>query len=337
MNQAALLPSNPRYRYEVCGLCLESDIPFSLPESGHRATPDIRFRLKPVGQSTDTIYSNRTRVGEIKNGAGHPSIAVYQVDRGLVLDCHNSQRRVEFEMARDGRWIDCYTGEETTEEEIEIWLFGLVMAFLLQGRGIFTLHAAAINYHRQAIAFLGPNGYGKSTLAYFFVRNGHTLITDDVLPVVNNHGRLFAGSGCPSMNLWKQTLDQLRAMDSNLRSDKRKHRYSVETLEIDFCKSPVPLQRIYILHPMPGPGKPEVVDLSKSKALIELLAFTRSSSTIGLADQKTLLRTYSSLLLQVPVRKLLYPWGFDHLPEIYQSVLQDSRDQHSIAAATDST
>jgi hypothetical protein len=173
-------------------------------------------------------------------------------------------------------------------------------------------------------------------LAYFFVRNGHTLITDDVLPLVNNHGRLFAAPGCPSMNLWKQTLDQLRAMDSNLRSDERKHRYSVNTLEIDFCKSPVALHRIYILHPMPDPGKPEVMELSKSKALIELFAFTRASSTIDFADQKALLKTYTTMLSEVPVRKLLYPRGFNHLPDIYQSVLQDSRDKHSTAAATDS-
>ena len=29
--------------------------------------------------------------------------------------------------------------------------------------------------------FLGKNGYGKSTLAYFFVQKGHALVTDDLL------------------------------------------------------------------------------------------------------------------------------------------------------------
>jgi hypothetical protein len=307
----------------VCGLCLESDIPFSLPEPARRATPDIRFSLKPLGHSSGTIYPNRTRVGEIKNGAGHPSIAVYRLGSDYLLDCHNTQRRVEFVMPRDGRWIDCYAHAVTTVEDIELWLFGLITSFILQSRGIFSLHAAAINYRGQGIAFLGANGFGKSTLAYFFAKNGHSLITDDVLPLVNSHGRLFAAPGCPSMNLWMQTLDQLGTRDSNVRSNGGKQRYSVDALEIEFWKSPVPLQRLYVLHPMKGRGKPELINLSKSRAMIELFAFTRSSSTIDLACQDALLKTYSSLLSQVPVRTLLYPRGFEHLPDIYQTILHD--------------
>jgi hypothetical protein len=333
------LPNEIKSQYRFAGLSVESNTRFSIPTQPWLVdrAPDVKFNLKPARAGALECFHQRLPVTFIKNGGGHPSIAVYQFEKLFLLECDTPRAKVKFVMPRDGQWIDCYTGEETTEEEIQVWLFGLVMAFLLQARGIFTLHAAAISYRGQAIAFLGPNGYGKSTLAYFFVRNGHALITDDVLPLVNNHGRLFAAPGCPSMNLWEQTLYQLRAMDSNLSSNQRKHRYSVDTLEIDFCKSPVPLQRIYLLHPKTGPGKPEIVELSKSNALIELFAFTRASSTIDIADQQVLLKTYSSLLLKVPVRKLLYPWGFKHLPDIYQSVLQDSHDKHSTAAATDST
>jgi hypothetical protein len=226
-------------------------------------------------------------------------------------------------MPRNGQWIDCYARSVTKLEDIELWLFGLITSFILQSRGIFSLHAAAINCRGQAIAFLGANGFGKSTLAYFFVKNGHSLITDDVLPLLNNQGRLFAAPGCPSMNLWIQTLDQLGAEESNLRGSGEKHRYSADTLKIDFSKSPAPLQRLYVLHPMIGPGKPEVTELSKSRALIELLSFTRSNSTIDLTDQKALLKTYSSLLSQVPVRILLCPRGFEHLPATYQTILHD--------------
>jgi hypothetical protein len=204
-----LSPAKTRYQYQVCGLCVESDIPLSLPQAAQRAIPDIKFTLKAFGHSTDTIYPNRARIGEIKNGAGQPSITVYQLDRGLLLDCHNTQRRVEFVMPRDGRWIDCYAHSETTIEDIELWLFGLVMSFILQSRSVFTLHAAAVNCRGKAVAFLGSNGYGKSTLSFFSAKKGHSLITDDVLPIVEGNGRLFALPGSPSMNLWSQTLDHV--------------------------------------------------------------------------------------------------------------------------------
>jgi len=63
MNDCSLLsPSQGRYQYDVCGLCVESDIPFSLPQLAQRAIPDIRFSLKALGHSTDTIFF--CKVGE---------------------------------------------------------------------------------------------------------------------------------------------------------------------------------------------------------------------------------------------------------------------------------
>jgi hypothetical protein len=91
MNELRSLASlaHTRYQYEVCGLRVESDTSFSLPETAQKGIPDIRFRLKTLGQSTAAIYPDRVPIGQIKNGAGYPSIAVYQIDRALVLDCHN--------------------------------------------------------------------------------------------------------------------------------------------------------------------------------------------------------------------------------------------------------
>ncbi len=59
---------------------------------------------------------------------------------------------------------------------------------------------------------------------------------------------------------------------------------------------------------------------------MDLLAFTRSNSTIDLAQQKTLLKTYTRLLSQVPVGALFYPRGFEYLSEVVQTVLQDLKN-----------
>jgi len=323
-----LSPSQARYQYEVCGLCVESDIPFSLPQPAQRAIPDIRFSLKALGHSTATIYPDRRLVGQIKNGAGHPSIAVYEVDRGLVLDCHNTQRRVEFVMPRDGRWIDCYAQSETTVEDIELWLFGLVMSFILQSRGVFTLHAAAVNCRGIAVAFLGSNGYGKSTLAFFFAKKGHSLITDDVLPIVEENNRLFALPGSPSMNLWSQTLDHVGWPDhssSKPGGAAGKHRYGIDKLGFSRNESAVPLENIYFLQPtIPDDAQPVRIDsVTAAQAMVDLLGYTRANSMIEISAQKNLLRMYSRLLSRASLRRLTYPRGFEHLDEIYRAILQD--------------
>ena len=324
----SLLSCDPRYRYEVCGLCVESDVPFSLPQVAPGGVPDISFSLKAIGQSTATIYPDRRFIGQIKNGAGYPSIAVYEIDGGLVLDCHNTQRRVEFVMPRDGRWIECYAHSESTVEDIELWLFGLVMSFILQSRSVFTLHAAAVNCRGKAIAFLGSNGYGKSTLSFFFAKKGHSLITDDVLPIVEGNGRLFALPGSPSMNLWSQTLDHIGWPDqssSKSAGAATKHRYGIDKFGFTRNESAVCLQNIYFLQPrIPDDAQAVRIDaVTPAEAMVDLLAYTRANSMIEISAQRNLLRTYSLLISQASLRRLSYPRGFEHLDEIYQAILQD--------------
>jgi hypothetical protein len=208
-------------------------------------------------------------------------------------------------------------------------LFGLVFSFVLQNRRIYTLHGAAINTGRGAIAFLGMNGYGKTTLAYFFLKEGASLITDDVLPIVQNKNATFALPACPSMNLWSQTLSACPGINQK-RCEPRegKHRYSLQSLDIRFCRSKVPLRTIYLLDPAVKESCKgvEIAPVSRARAIIDLLAYTRANSMIGLLKQKELIETYAGLLKNVHVRRLRYPRGFEFLPQIYNAIREDNSD-----------
>jgi hypothetical protein len=315
------------YQYRVYNLHLSSTIPFSLPVSRGKSSkvPDIRFTLN---LSNPRAYVPKNPpIGIIKNGAGHPTITVYQLNGEYILDCNNGYKRIQFAMAADGGWIECHPYEGAAKEEIELWLFGLVLAFVLQNRRIYTLHGAAINTKYGAIAFLGMNGYGKTTLAYFFLKQGASLITDDVLPIVQNRTGTFAVPACPSMNLWSQTLSAFPAVNQK-KSEPRegKHRYSTQCLDVPFCRSKVPLRTIYLLDPAAEESCKgvEIAPVSRARAIIDLLAYTRANSMIGLLKQKELIKTYSTLLENVPVRRLRYPRGFQFLRQVYNAIREDN-------------
>jgi len=57
----------------------------------------------------------------------------------------------------------------------------LPLAALMQGREVF--HASAVELCGRAVAFLGPSGAGKTTVAAFLIARGARLVTDDVLAV----------------------------------------------------------------------------------------------------------------------------------------------------------
>lgn len=318
---------NRTYTYRICGLRVRSDAPFSLPASplAGGGRPDIEISVRPGRAGLARLYAERALRGHIKNGAGHPSIAVYDVPGGLLLDCHNTNRRVEFFVKADGSRIDCYPHEGSGREEIEVWLFGLVLSFLLQGRGIYALHAAAVERGGMALAFLGHNGRGKTTLALFFSRGGHALLADDVLPIARRKGRFFVLPASPTMNLWPQTLGELAGPDASA-SDGAKRRYAARDLGVRFRRTETPLGRLYLLAPLPPDACSgvEISPVPPARALVELLAHTRANSMIPASGQKELLNLYADLVSQVPVRKLAYPSGFQHLPAVYEAVVAES-------------
>jgi hypothetical protein len=271
----------------------------------------------------EQLYPERVFLGQIKNGAGYPSIAVYRIEPGYLLDCHNTVHRVEFVIDRDTRWIHCNAHNGAGQEDIELWLFGLVMSFVLQSRGIFTLHGAAVNYGGKAIAFLGSNGYGKSTLALYLAKNGHPVITDDVLPIIETPSSLVAHPGWPSMNLWSQTLDYFEPKGSAVVKGKR--RYGIDLLNVSHCRTGVPLHRVYLLQPKNPDGEAvvQIASVIGAQAVVDLLSYTRANTMIEIAAQKKLLATYSRLISQASVRRLTVTRGLQYLPDVYRAISED--------------
>jgi hypothetical protein len=326
-----VLSTDTVYEYSICGLKLISNVPFVLPnaQASDNRGADIRFTLKSGSNPTENRLSNKINLGNIKNGAGHPSITVYRADQLHILDCHNTSKKMHFVMSRTEGWIDCYPQAEATNYDVEVWLFGLVLAFFLQDRGIFTLHAAAVNCEGRAIAFLGHNGYGKSTLASYFLRRGHSLVTDDVLPLVKRDRYVVAMPVCPAMNLWPQTLAQLRnhhLANSTKQMMIRKRRYSLETLGLRFSRTGTPLAAIYFLSPTNSPAQhpTRITPIPKARALIELLHNTRANSMIEVHNQKQLFKTYADLVSRIPICQLEYSRGFDVLPAVYDAILNNN-------------
>ena len=141
--------------YLVCGLRFRSNV--SLPLVTISPTTEgcsgCRVFLKPAGLPTTDLFPARTFIGNIRNGAGHPSITVSQVEQGQLLECKNGAKDAAFFLSHDRRTIECYPEEGMSRQDIECWLFGLVLAFVLQVRGIFSLHASAVALNGGAISF----------------------------------------------------------------------------------------------------------------------------------------------------------------------------------------
>jgi hypothetical protein len=149
-------------------------------------------------------------------------------------------------------------GSEMTVDPLEgaedlgfrFFISGIGLGLLLQQRGVFNLHASAVNIGGGAVAFIGAKFMGKSTTAASLHARGHALVTDDVLPIYIDPGTgaYHVKPGYPELKLWPDaveatfggSLDDLPKVHPN--GPKR-------TLDVakDFEQVDLPLRCIYVL------------------------------------------------------------------------------------------
>jgi hypothetical protein len=227
--------------------------------------------------------------------------------------------------------ILCHLLDPAYDYLVEIRLLGPVLSFWLERRGIPALHASAVAVQGQAVAFLSTNKGGKSSLAASLLQAGYPLLTDDILPVVRGNGVFLGRPGYSTMRLWPDEAQHFLGSCEGLKlvhPKLTKRRVPVGPDGFGaFCDAPQPLACLYLPERRDAAewgAKIEVTPVSLRDAVIELVrhSFTaRIVEAMGWQPQR--LDFFARLVRQVPLRRLVYPSGFEHLPRVRQAILQD--------------
>ncbi len=137
-----------------------------------------------------------------------------------------------------------------TMDDVAAYLLGPVLGLLLQLRGTTCLHASAVAFGEQAVAFAGGDGAGKSTTAGAFARRGHAVISDDVVALVQRDGAFYVMPAYPHLSLWQDSVELLYGPDKKLPSFSRnldKRRLALGANNLKFAEQPQALEAIFIL------------------------------------------------------------------------------------------
>jgi len=177
---------------------------------------------------------------------------------------------------------------------------------VLRLRGVICLHASAVAIGEQAIAILGPAGSGKSTTAAAFALQGYPVLSDDVVPLIEQSGRFLAQPGYPRLNLWPESVsalygspDALPLMTPNwskryVALDENGHRFQSE---------PLPLAAIYILGERGiEPACPIAEAVSPQVALMALVSNTYQNYLLDEVMRAREFDFLDRLVGSVPVR-----------------------------------
>ena len=202
-------------------------------------------------------------------------------------------------------------------------VLGLLLPWL---RPSLVLHASVLKIRGEAVAILGPSTGGKSTLAAALLNHGASLLCDDIA-VVEGRGRdLFVLPGLPEIRLWPEAWRRFRpegVRAQALYPGARKRRLSLRPRSRwDFTEEPMPLRAAYLLSRKKRGGL-RIEDLGGREALLGMVqnAYNGVSSTPRILRQE--FEIAARLIQKVPVKRLVYPTGFSHLPGVCRAILED--------------
>lgn len=239
------------HRYQVYGLTLEADFPLPELSAADSGPTVLRVRRAAVPVSGDVVRSSESWLERLPEGG---TLNVFEgVGRYLVR---------ESEIVIDPL-------PDADEDLVRHLLLGPVLAQVLWQRGIFALHASVVGVGGRYVAFVGPSGEGKSTIAAALHGRGHELVCDDVAALALDD-QVRVRPGFPRIRLHPDVLAQLgEAPEAHARVHGELDKRLLPAAA--FATGSVTLSRVYVL--CTG-AELSVEPLSQRDAMMELMRHT---------------------------------------------------------------
>ena len=212
------------------------------------------------------------------------------------------------------------------------------MAAILYQRGILPLHASAVVLAAGAVAFLGPSGLGKSSLATAFVKDGEALITDDVLAVrLDERGAPLAFPGASGLRIPPKTWELLGSAGlRKIGEDPDGKLLAVP--EAGVAREPLPLRAVFLLERGDSLAAVPMSGLELLGRLRRLVARPQIPKALG--AESTVFGILSPITEQVPAWRLRRPeqgWTVPACQQLVRGCLASPRPLLSIAPGEENT
>lgn len=199
-------------------------------------------------------------------------------------------------------------------------LLGTALAVLRHQQGLLVLHASSVNIKGDSVAFLGDVGQGKSTTAFALNKNGHPLISDDILPIhISEKNLPFVYPGYPRLRLTPKFVSYIEPYSDKLENEYNSTKKLIYS-QSGFSSEQIPLKAAYILEK--GENF-EVKRLSQKEALINLIKNSYCLPVFNNLEKKRNFIQCANIVKDVPVKKLTVKNSLDKLPELVKIIEND--------------
>lgn len=225
------------------------------------------------------------------------------------------------------------------ENTVAHLLIDQVIPRILCHRGRMVLHASAVELAGgRAVAFTGPSGVGKSTLASAFLAAGDGLITDDCLLLENRSGAVQALPSYPSLRLWPDSARVLQTGKGLGRRRFSELAHYTDKKQILFEQSAdsgpvrwVKLDRLYVLDHDPEFLQTGPVQIIPAGGMASIMALIEAMFSLDMDAQESVRKSFKvteQVAGGVVVKRLVYRRDYEILSRVLAAVKEDVPGLH---------
>jgi hypothetical protein len=273
------------------------------------AAADVRVQLGLSPYSETQIrrgLEELTYVSLYADDAGNPGLRIWKSPDGLYLRLEYYDG-TQFWLERAGKEIWATWPEASTLEDACSYLLGPVLGLLLRLRGTTCLHASAVALEDYSVVFVGAEGAGKSTTAAAFAREGHGVLSDDVVALAENGSEFLVLPAYPHLCLWPESVTMLYGSADALPHFSKgweKHRMSLDERQTRFESQPHLLGAVYFLRERRSEAAPLVETIRPQAALMSLVTDTFANKILDREMRAREFDVLGRLVTSVPVRQV---------------------------------
>jgi hypothetical protein len=324
----------PRLRtYRFCGETIASTVDLPLLERSDRFDTACTIERDSTGslQTVEREWFHHWRIGRQA-----PWLSFARADDGYLL---RFRQLADFFISRDGAYIRASPSRELPVDTLRHLLLDQVLPLALSRRGRLLLHASAIHVPGVgALAFAGPTGRGKSTLAAALASQGGRILSDDCVAIDRQAGVLQVFPAYPGLRLW---LDgPPRPLPRGTIASRVAHYTSKRRVNggvLQFQHQPSPLRALFLVSERSDMGP--TVAFRRCRAAARLMGLVRHAYLLDIEDRDQLVRAFeglSSIATSVPVLRLRVRHGHGRLGRVAGAIrayAQNLEPRPSVLAA----
>ena len=227
-----------------------------------------------------------------------------------------------FLVPADGTHVVCVPGEAAPEDWQRFLIaHALPLAAVLQGLEL--LHASAVALDGGAVAFVGPSGVGKSSVAVQLLLRGASWVTDDVVALETTDAGVVAHPGSALIALRPDEAERVSTeLGAPIGANPREVLYAVEP-----CAGPLDLRAVFFLERSDG-GQVAFEPLDGPRLVLGSV-FSRLVATPDRLERA--LDVAARLSAAVPMSRLRVPPGLD-APQLAEVVERAVRGERPVTA-----